>query len=196
MSAAPISALHGEVLAANAAYAAAFGAKSSLALPPARRAAFLVCMDARLDVAKFAGLAEGDAHVIRNAGGRADDGAIRSLVISHKLLATNEWFVVHHTDCGMEYFTSEHMGTLLEGSLATAAHDGKAFANVTTEGGASEGKFINWLTINHGQHKAVTEDVHRIAHHPLVAPGIPVHGYVYDVKTGKINHVLSAVTKA
>ena len=87
------TALHTEVLAANAAYAAAFGAKGALAMPPARRAAFVVCMDARLDVAKFAGLSEGDAHVIRNAGGRADDSAIRSLVISHKLLATNEWCV-------------------------------------------------------------------------------------------------------
>ena len=165
-------------------------------MPPARRAAFVVCMDARLDVAKFAGLAEGDAHVIRNAGGRADEGAIRSLVISHKLLATNEWFIVHHTDCGMEFFTSEHMGSLLETSLATAAHNGKQFENVSSEGGAPDGKFVNWLTINHGQAKAVAEDVHRIAKHPLVAPGIPLHGYVYDVKTGKLDHVLSVVTKA
>jgi len=139
---------------------------------------------------------EGDAHVIRNAGGRADDSAIRSLVISHKLLATNEWFVVHHTDCGMEFFTSEHMGELLSTSLATAAHNGKEFANVSSEGGAPDGKFISWLTINNGQVKAVAEDVHRIAHHPLVAPGLPLHGYVYDVKTGKLSHVLSVVTRA
>ena len=94
--------LHAAVLAANATYASTFGAKASLALPPARKAAFLACMDARLDVAKVTGLSEGDAHVIRNAGGRASDDAIRSLVISHKLLGTNEWFVLHHTDCGME----------------------------------------------------------------------------------------------
>ena len=80
-----------------------FGDKGSLALPPARRFAILTCMDARLDPAKFAGLAEGDAHVIRNAGGRASDDAIRSLIISHKLLGTNEWFVIHHTDCGMKH---------------------------------------------------------------------------------------------
>ncbi|WP_199916506.1 MULTISPECIES: beta-class carbonic anhydrase [Miniimonas] len=91
-----------EVLAANAAYAADFGERGSLALPPARRFAILTCMDARLDPARYAGLAEGDAHVIRNAGGRASDDAIRSLVISYKLLGTQEWFVVHHTDCGME----------------------------------------------------------------------------------------------
>jgi carbonic anhydrase len=195
MAAAPTK-LHEEVLAANAAYAATFGAKSELAMPPARRAAFLVCMDARLDVAKFAGLSEGDAHVIRNAGGRADDSAIRSFVISHKLLATNEWFVVHHTDCGMEFFTSEHMGEILSTSLATAKHNGTVFANVSAEGGAPDGKFVNWLTINHGQAKAVTEDVHRIAKHPLVAPGIPLHGYVYNVKSGKLEHILSVVTRA
>ena len=91
-----------EVLSANRAYAASFGARSELALPPARGFAILTCMDARLDPAKYAGLAEGDAHVIRNAGGRASDDAIRSLVISYKLLGTREWFVIHHTDCGMQ----------------------------------------------------------------------------------------------
>ena len=96
-----------EVIAANKEYAKSFGAKGELALPPARRFAILTCMDARLDPAKYAGLSEGDAHVIRNAGGRASDDAIRSLVISYKLLGTAEWFVIHHTDCGMEYFTNE-----------------------------------------------------------------------------------------
>ena len=91
-----------EVVAANKKYASGFGAKKDLALPPARGFAILTCMDARLDPAKYAGLAEGDAHVIRNAGGRATDDAIRSLVISHKLLGTREWFVIHHTNCGME----------------------------------------------------------------------------------------------
>ena len=85
-----------EVLAANAKYAENFGDKGNLPLPPSRRFAILTCMDARLDPAKYAGLAEGDAHVIRNAGGRASDDAIRSLVISYKLLGTREWFVVHH----------------------------------------------------------------------------------------------------
>src|SRR2546425_5085083 len=94
-----------EVLAANQRHAADFGDKGKLAMPPARHFAILTCMDARLDPAKYAGLAEGDAHVIRNAGGRATDDAIRSLVISHKLLGTLEWFVVHHTNCGMELFS-------------------------------------------------------------------------------------------
>src|SRR6202163_4211545 len=110
-----------EVLAANQRYAADFGDKAALAMPPARHFAILTCMDARLDPAKYAGLAEGDAHVIRNAGGRASDDAIRSLVISHKLLGTAEWFVIHHTDCGMEYFSDDIIRGLLSKSLATAS---------------------------------------------------------------------------
>src|ERR1700683_3105139 len=109
-----------EVLASNRAYAAHFGDKSKLALPPARRFAILTCMDARLDPAKYAGLAEGDAHVIRNAGGRASDDAIRSLVISYKLLGTREFFVIHHSDCGMQLFTGEVIGDLLEDNLEAA----------------------------------------------------------------------------
>ena len=93
-------------MAANNAYAESFD-KGDLPMPPGQHFAILTCMDARLDPAKYAGLAEGDAHVIRNAGGRASDDAIRSLVISHKLLSTNEWFVIHHTDCGMETFTND-----------------------------------------------------------------------------------------
>ena len=116
-----------EVLKANEAYAASFGAKSQLALPPARRFAILTCMDARLDPAKYAGLSEGDAHVIRNAGGRASDDAIRSLVISYKLLGTQEWFVVHHSDCGMQLFDDEIMSGLLEKSLETATIDDKGW---------------------------------------------------------------------
>ena len=110
-----------EVLKANQSYAATFGGKGKLVSPPARQFAILTCMDARLDPAKFAGLAEGDAHVIRNAGGRASDDAIRSLVISYKLLGTKEWFVVHHTDCGMLRFTNEVMRDLLSQSLETAS---------------------------------------------------------------------------
>src|SRR5271165_4708023 len=109
-----------EVLTANQQYAGNFGDKGKLAIPPARHFAVLTCMDARLDPAQFAGLAEGDAHVIRNAGGRASDDAIRSLVISYKLLGTREWFVIHHTDCGMGLFTDDIMRGLLSHSLETA----------------------------------------------------------------------------
>ena len=117
-----------EVMAANVRYVAAFGGKGELALPPARRFAILTCMDARLDPAKYAGLSEGDAHVIRNAGGRATDDAIRSLVISHKLLGTLEWFVIHHTGCGMELFSDAVMADLLEDNLATASFDGRTWS--------------------------------------------------------------------
>ena len=110
-----------EVLIANQQYASTFD-KGELAMPPARRFAILTCMDARLDPAKFAGLAEGDAHVIRNAGGRASDDAIRSLVISYKLLGTREWFVIHHTNCGMETFSDDTMRKLLKHSLTTATY--------------------------------------------------------------------------
>src|SRR5256884_7566642 len=119
-----------EVLAANAKYAENFGDKGTLPWPPSRHFAILTCMDARLDPAKYAGLAEGDAHVIRNAGGRASDDAIRSLVISYKLLGTREWFVIHHTDCGMEFFTNDVMRGLLANSLETAALTDKGFQDV------------------------------------------------------------------
>src|SRR5436305_4454740 len=118
-----------EVLSANEGYAKSFGSKSDLALPPARRFAILTCMDARLDPAKLAGLREGDAHVIRNAGGRASDDAIRSLVISYKLLGTREWFVIHHSNCGMELFTDEIIRGLLAQSLKTSRHDGKQWTD-------------------------------------------------------------------
>ena len=101
-----------EVLSANDSYVSSFGNRGSLALPPARQFAILTCMDARLDPAKYAGLSEGDAHVIRNAGGRATDDAIRSLVISYKLLGTKEWFVIHHSNCGMEFFTNDVMSKI------------------------------------------------------------------------------------
>jgi carbonic anhydrase len=186
-----------EVLASNKSYTEDFGDKSKLAMPPARRFAILTCMDARLDPAKFAGLAEGDAHVIRNAGGRASDDAIRSLVISYKLLGTKEWFVVHHTDCGMETFTDEIMRHLLKQSLKTSTVDAKGWHDSGEGPGSEEGDFIDWLTID-DQAKSVREDVARIRSHPLVPKDIPVYGYIYDVKTGGLVEVpeATAVGKA
>jgi len=180
-----------EILQANAAYADDFGDKGGLALPPARGFAILTCMDARLDPAKFAGVKEGDAHVVRNAGGRASDDAVRSLVISHKLLGTHEWFVVHHTDCGMAAFTDEQMGALLEGSLNTAELTAAGFANADDDGGAIEGRYVKWLTFNDPE-AAVVEDVTRIREHPLVNPSIPIHGLIYDVHTGRLHEVEAA----
>jgi carbonic anhydrase len=182
--------VYDEVKEANGRYAARFE-KGDLALPPARRFAILTCMDARLDPAKYAGLAEGDAHVIRNAGGRASDDAIRSLVISHKLLGTQEWFVVHHTDCGMLLFSDDVMGDLLDDSLATASFDGKAWSNPSHGGGSPAGRYIRWLTIS-DQDRAVVADVRRIRGHPLVPSGIPIYGFVYDVKSGRLIEVSEA----
>ncbi len=160
-------------------------------MPPARGFAILTCMDARLDPAKYAGLSEGDAHVIRNAGGRASDDAIRSLVISHKLLGTKEWFVIHHTDCGMETFTSEIMGDLLESSLETSTVDASGWHDNGKGPGTTEGKYINWLTIS-DQAKSVTEDVMRIRSSSMVPSEIPVYGYIYDCRTGKLVEVPEA----
>jgi carbonic anhydrase len=185
------SKVHQEVLDANLNYAESFGEKSNLALPPSRQFAILTCMDARLDPAKYAGLSEGDAHVIRNAGGRASDDAIRSLVISHKLLGTAEWFVIHHTDCGMEYFTDEIIRGLLSKSLSTASVDENGWKNVTEEGGSNEGKHISFLTISN-QTESIIEDVKRIKSHPLVPSYIPVYGYIYDVKSGKLIEIPEA----
>jgi carbonic anhydrase len=180
-----------EVLAANRKYGASFGDKGKLALPPARRFAILTCMDARLDPAKYAGLAEGDAHVIRNAGGRASDDAIRSLIISYKLLGTQEFFVIHHTDCGMELFSGDVMRGLLATSLETAELTPSGFRDVGRGPGSSAGQYIEWLTIR-DEGQAVIDDVERIRTHPLIPKSIPIYGFVYDVHSGKLIEVEGA----
>ena len=186
-----MSKVHSEVLQANANYRANFGEKGKLALPPARRFAILTCMDARLDPAKFAGLAEGDAHVIRNAGGRASDDAIRSLVISYKLLGTREFFVIHHTDCGMEFFTNDVMRGLLNSSLETAELTPNGFQDVGKGPGSREGDYIEWLSIK-DQKQAIVDDVARIRAHALVPKSIPVYGFLYDVRSGNLIEIEAA----
>ncbi len=188
-----MSQIYNEVMAANRRYAETFGNKAALRSPPARHFAILTCMDARLDPAHYAGLAEGDAHVIRNAGGRATDDAIRSLVISSKLLGTREWFVIHHTNCGMETFTDEVMRRLLASSLQTATYDGKEWRDPGNGSGSSEGEYIDWLTIS-DQHDSVVADVRRLRNHPLVPAEIPIYGLIYDVHSGKLLDVPEAMT--
>lgn len=180
-----------EVLQANEAYAKTFGNKKDLPIPPGRKFAIVTCMDARLDPAKFAGLAEGDAHVIRNAGGRVTEDTIRSLIISHKLLGTQEWFVIHHTDCGMLTFTNDVMYELLSESLESASIGENGWYNPTKEGGSEAGQYINFLPIRNLE-KSVVDDVRTIRTHPLVPKNIPIYGYVYDVKTGKLIEVKKA----
>jgi carbonic anhydrase len=180
-----------DVLASNDQYAKGFLDKANLPMPPARKFAILTCMDARLDPAAFAGLSEGDAHVVRNAGGRASEDAIRSLVISHKLLGTEEWFVIHHTDCGMETFTDAIMRGLLARSLKTARIDEKGWHDGSEGEGSTEGEFIDWLTIR-DQRESVVADVRRIRTHPLVNPEIRIYGYLFNVKTGRLVEVPEA----
>ena len=181
-----------EVLTANARYAATFGEKSKLTIPPARHFTILTCMDARLDPAKYAGLSEGDAHIIRNAGGRASDDALRSLTISYKLLGTKEFFVIHHTDCGMLFFTDEVMRSLLASSLETAELTAQGFRDIGKGPGSTEGEFIDWLTMKDNA-AGLVADVKRIRNHPLIPRSIPIYGYIYDVKTGKLEEVSAAM---
>ena len=159
-----------EVLAANESYAAAFGDKARLAMPPARRFAILTCMDARLDPAKFAGLSEGDAHVIRNAGGLASPDAIRSLIISYKLLGTREFVVIHHTDCGMLTFTNEQIRDQLKQD---------------TGADASAIDFLPFSDVD----ESVRRDLATIRSSPLIPDEIPVRGFVYHVESGKLREV-------
>ena len=156
-----------EVEAFNLDYANDFGSKKDLKSKPARRFAILTCMDARLDPAKFAGLAEGDAHVIRNAGGRASDDAIRSLLISYKLLGTREWFVIHHTNCGMETVSDDEINEIF---------NIKASQN------------IQWLTFSDNE-KSVIEDVQTLRNHSLVPKDIVIHGYIYNCGTGLLQKI-------
>ncbi len=180
-----------EVRSANEKYVSSFGSKGELGVPPARKFAVLTCMDARLDPAQFAGLAEGDAHVIRNAGGRASDDAIRSLVISYKLLGTKEWFVIHHSDCGMLTFSNEIMRGLLSQSLETAGIENGAWKDPGRGGGSTAGDYIEWLTFK-DETGSVIADINRIRKHPLVPATIPIYGYIYDVHTGRLMEVPGA----
>jgi carbonic anhydrase len=160
------------LLAANERYAAGF-AKRDLPMPPRRKVAVLVCMDARLDPAKFLGLEEGDAHVTRNAGGRASDDAIRSLVISYKLLGTREFLVIHHTDCGMLTFTNEQLREQLRRDL---------------NADASRIDFLPFTDLD----ESVREDVQTIRSSPLIPDDIAVSGFVYDVKSSRLREVSPA----
>ncbi|MCH7999310.1 MAG: carbonic anhydrase [Chloroflexi bacterium] len=158
-----------ELLAANERYAASF-TKGGLPMPPARHVAVLACMDARLHPEKFLGLEEGDAHVIRNAGGRASDDALRSLIISYKLLGTREFVVIHHTDCGMLTFSNDQIREMLKND---------------TGADASAIDFLPFSDLE----ASVREDVQTIRSSPLIPDDITVTGFVFDVKTGRLSEV-------
>jgi len=151
---------------ANDAYVSSFS-KGDLPMPPARHVAVLTCMDARLHPARFLGLELGDAHVIRNAGGRASDDAIRSLTISEQLLGTTEVVVIHHTDCGMLTFSNEDLRKKLKQELnADAEH-------------------IDFLPFKNLE-QSVRDDVATIKNSPFIPKNIEVSGFIYDVRSGRL----------
>ncbi len=158
-----------EVKAANESYASSF-TKGDLPMPPGRRFAIVTCMDARLDPAKYAGLQEGDAHVIRNAGGVVSDDALRSLVISHWLLGTQEAIVIGHTDCGMVTFTNDVLRQKLADEAGADASD------------------VDFLPFPDTEAR-VAESVKLIRETPLLPDSFSARGFVYDVKTGRLNEV-------
>jgi carbonic anhydrase len=158
-----------ELLAANERYARDFS-KGDLPMPPGRHVAVLTCMDARLDPAKFLGLNEGDAHVIRNAGGRASEDALRSLIISYKLLGTREFLVIHHSDCGMLTFSNDQLRQQLQQDL---------------HADASRIDFLPFSDLE----ESVRQDVATIRSSPLIPKDITVNGFVYDVRTGRLREV-------
>lgn len=158
-----------ELVTANEQYVSGFK-KGNLPMPPGRHVAVLACMDARLDPAKFLGLSEGDAHVIRNAGGRASPDAIRSLIISHKLLGTREFLVIHHTDCGMLTFTNEQLRERLRRDFSADA---------------SGIDFLPFADLD----ESVRQDVRTIHSSPFIPKDIPVSGFVYDVRTGRLREI-------
>ena len=151
-----------EVTEANQSYASGF-AKGDLPMPPGRKFAVVTCMDARLDPARFLGLEEGDAHVIRNAGGLVNDETIRSLVISHHLLGTQEAVVIGHTGCGMLTFTNADLHEKL--GPGSENIDFQPFPDVA---------------------ERVRESVETIRSHPLLPDSFGASGFVYEVETGRI----------
>jgi carbonic anhydrase len=159
-----------EALKANESYAKEFKL-GHLPMPPGRKLAIVACMDARLTVEQLLGLKTGDAHIIRNAGGIVTEDAIRSLIISHHLLGTQEFIIINHTDCGMLTFKDDELTAKLEAGTNSAAvtpHHFYAFSDIETN---------------------VRQQIQRVKSHPWIPAGIPVRGFIYDVKTGKLNEV-------
>jgi carbonic anhydrase len=148
--------------------------QGQLPMPPARHLAIVTCMDARLDPLAFLGFGLGDVHVIRNAGGRVSDDAIRSLVISQRLLGTDAVAVIHHTDCGMLTFHNDELRARIGRDLGPAA--------------AQASEHVDFLPFA-DLAASVREDVKRIQDSPLMPPSIPVYGFIYDVRSGGLQAV-------
>ena len=157
-----------ELLRNNEAYAESFE-KGDLPLPPARGVAVVACMDARLDVHKMLGLEEGDAHVIRNAGGVITDDEIRSLAISQRLLGTSEIILVHHTDCAMLTFTDDELKAQIQEDVGVKPHFSmESFSDLEED---------------------VRQSIRRIQASPFIPSKDSVRGFVYEVETGRLREV-------
>jgi carbonic anhydrase len=157
-----------ELVRNNQDYARSFD-KGGLPLPPTRKVAVIACMDARLDVHKILGLQEGDAHVIRNAGGVVTDDAIRSLTISQRLLGTEEVILIHHTDCGMLTFTDDDVKQRVQAEVGIRPHFSlEAFSDLEED---------------------VRQSIRRIQASPFLPSRDRVRGFVYDVTTGRLQEV-------
>jgi carbonic anhydrase len=181
------------IIEANTHYHKTFK-QSELGTQPTRGLSILTCMDCRMDPYKFAGLQDGEAHIIRNAGGRATEDAIRSLIVSHKFLGTTDWCVIHHTGCGMTTVTDEIIGQLLEQDLETAVLDGGTWVNperVSSDNkkrGSDVGKTIKWYTFTDLEQSVLT-DIKLIKDHPLVPSHINIYGFIFDIETGALTPV-------
>ncbi|MFQ5616715.1 MAG: beta-class carbonic anhydrase [Anaerolineales bacterium] len=159
-----------EVLKANESYAQNF-TLGDLPMPPGRKLAVVACMDARVTVEELLGLKTGDAHIIRNAGGIVTEDALRSLLISHHLLGTQEFILIHHTDCGMLTFKDEELHAKLQqqtGTATVAPTHFHAFSDLEAD---------------------VRQQVQKVKSHPWIPDHIPVRGFVFDVKSGRLNEV-------
>jgi carbonic anhydrase len=162
--------------------------KGDLASKPSKSIAILTCMDTRINPLKLCGLNIGDAHIIRNAGGRVTDDAIRSLIISYKLLGTTDWFIIQHTDCGLSKINDKEIADLLEIDLETSTLENgnwKSNKNSKSEAGSNYGHKIKWYTFLNLK-ESILEDLEKIKNHPLIPKNINIYGFIYDVKTGRL----------
>ena len=175
------------IIESNKDYSESFN-QGNLSAKPSKSIAILTCMDTRINIEKVCGLESGEAHIIRNAGGKVTDDTMRSFVVSYKLLGTKDWFVIQHTDCGLSKITDEKMASLLESDLETASFengDWNSNKNDNTESGSSFGHQVEWNTFLDLK-KSILEDIEKIKNHPLTPSYINIYGLIYDVKTGEL----------
>ena len=181
-----------EFLAKNQEYAKVYAGRPSRGPLPSKKVAVVTCMDCRMEPDDSVGLSFGEAHFIRNAGGRVTEDAVRSLVVSWKLLGTEEIYVVHHTACGMGSVTDEQIAQLLEASLSPAKDEGNGYTNTGSVPGRPEGRSVKWGTIS-TEPDALVADVKTLRDHPLIPGNIPIFGLMFDTDTGVLSPIAEAI---